>query len=137
MNHKNIVDNVHVGFINIFLPQFLTDGIIDVLLFEVGHIYVSLGMIDTRVWDDYWHIGFREGLRCLDHDVWLAAIAVGRTKVPLQFIHCTGELVRGFWSKIEYLDLWATALDLEVGIGFELHTLCLGMNILTSIPLGF
>ena len=136
MNHKKIVDHVHVGFIHIFIPQFLTDGIIDVIIFEIGHLYVSLGMLDTRVWDYCWHIGVGGGLRCLDHDGWLAAIAVGCTKVLIQFINCTGELVRGYRSKIEDLDLWATALDLEVGIGFEIQTLCLGMDLLTYIPLG-
>ena len=52
MTHKKIVDNVNVGFIHIFFPQFLTDGIVDVLLFGVCHIYVSLGMLAMRVWDD-------------------------------------------------------------------------------------
>ena len=93
MTHKKIVDNVNVGFIHIFFPQFLTDGIVGVLLFEVCYIYVSLGMLDMRVWDYLWHIGVREGLGCLDHDRCLSAIDVGCTKVPLQFLHCTGEIV--------------------------------------------
>ena len=33
MTHKNIVDHVHVGFIHIFLPQFLTDDLVDVIIF--------------------------------------------------------------------------------------------------------
>ena len=45
MTQDEIVYLVYVGFIHIFIPQFLMDDIINVLLFEVGHIYVSFGII--------------------------------------------------------------------------------------------
>ena len=93
MTHKKIVDSVNIGFIHIFIPHFLTDGLVNVLLFEVGYLCVSLGMIYARVWYDFWYIRFGEGIWCLDHDGCLAAIAVDHTKVPLQLLHCPVKLV--------------------------------------------
>ena len=43
---------MYVGFIHVLLPQFLTNGLVNVLLFELGLFSVSLGMIDAHVWDD-------------------------------------------------------------------------------------
>ena len=93
-------------------------------------------MIGDSVWDDCWHIRVGGGLRCLDHDVCMADIAIGRTKLPLQFLRFTSELVQCYQSKTKDVALWANALDLEVGFDFDLQTLGLGLNILTSIPLG-
>ena len=45
MNHKNIVDLVHVGFIQSLLPQFLTDGLVNVLLFGVDHLCILFGTL--------------------------------------------------------------------------------------------
>ena len=50
--HNKMLDLVHVGFIHIYFPQFLTDELFDVLLFEVVHLCVSLGKLNTRVRDD-------------------------------------------------------------------------------------
>ena len=33
-----------VSFIRILFPRFLTDGLVNVLIFEVGHIRFGLGM---------------------------------------------------------------------------------------------
>ena len=43
---------MNVEFIHIFLPQFMTDGIFNVLLLVEGHLWVSLKIIDAYVWDD-------------------------------------------------------------------------------------
>ena len=43
LNYNDIVDLMHVGFIFIFIPQFLTDGLIYVLLLKIGRIGVSFG----------------------------------------------------------------------------------------------
>ena len=47
---------MHVVFIHIFLPQFITDGLLDVLLFEVCHLSISLGVLNAHVWDDSWNL---------------------------------------------------------------------------------
>ena len=101
MTHNKIVDIVHVGFIHILIPQFLTDGLVNVIILEVGHLCIRLGMIDTCVRDDCWHLWFGEGLRCLGHDSWLTAIAVGRPKIILQLLHSLLVLVRGSRSNIK------------------------------------
>ena len=84
---------MHVGFMQIFLPQFLIDGLVDVLVFEVGHICVPIGTIDACVRDDFWHIWVKEGLWCIGHDIWLTAIAVGHPNILFRIIHCPGELL--------------------------------------------
>ena len=93
MNHNKIVDLVHVGFLRIFITDFLKDGLIDVLLSEVGNFYVSLGTIDAHICDNGWHLRDEQGLQCLGHDGCLAAIVVGRANVPIQLLHHPGELV--------------------------------------------
>ena len=40
---------MHVGFIHIPLPMFLTNGLVDVLLFEVGYIYLSVLVCSTTM----------------------------------------------------------------------------------------
>ena len=101
ISHNKIVNIVHVGFVYIFLPWFLIDDLVDVLLFEVGHLYVTLGKVDVLVWVYCWHIQVEKGHRYIGHDGWLSDITVGRAKVPLQLIHHPGELVRVSRSKIE------------------------------------
>lgn len=49
MIQNNIVDIVHVRLIHIFLPWFLMDDVIDLLLFDLGHLYISLDILNTRV----------------------------------------------------------------------------------------
>ena len=61
--------------------------------------------LDACVWDDCWNLQDREGIRCFGHYVWLEDITVGRTTVPLQFLHCPVELVQGTQPKIEDLAL--------------------------------
>ena len=105
LNQNNIVDLVHVNFIDICLSWFLTDGLINAIIFEVGYLCVSNGMLDACVWGDCWHLQVGEIHQCLGNDVWLSSIAVGCTKVTLQFLHITGKLFQGSRSKIRYLAL--------------------------------
>ena len=60
-SHNNIVNFVHDGFIHIFIPQFMTDGLVDVLIFKVGCFYVSFGMLDASVRDNVGNLRVREG----------------------------------------------------------------------------
>ena len=101
MNHNNIVDLVHVGFIHIFLPQFMADGLANVLVFEVGHLCVSLGTFEDCVRGYCFHIWVEEGRRFLGHDGWMADIAVVCPKIPIQSLYCTEKLVQGYWTNIE------------------------------------
>ena len=61
----------------IFIPQYLNDGFINVLLLEVGNLYVIIVKIDTCAHEDGWHLRVEEGCRQLWHDVLLEAIALG------------------------------------------------------------
>ena len=101
--HNEILYLVHVGFIYIFLPQFLTDSLIDVLLFEVCHLYVSFGTLGASVRHDVWNLWVGEGRRCIGHDIWMKAIAVRCAQISFQFLHLPEKLVRGSRSNIEDL----------------------------------
>ena len=92
---------MHVSFIHIFLPQFLTDGLVNVLLFEVGHLCVCLGTLGACVRGYFWYLWFGGGCICLYYDGWLTAIAVGCPKILILLLLPPGELVRGFWIKIK------------------------------------
>ena len=52
LNYNKVVDLVHVCFVDILLPQFLTDGLINTLIFEVGHLHARFGMLGARGRDD-------------------------------------------------------------------------------------
>ena len=85
---------MHVNFIHILLPQFMIDCLVGVLLFEVGHISVSIGIFDACVWYYFWHLQVRKVRQCLGHDGVLEAISVGRAKAPLQFLQCNVNVPR-------------------------------------------
>ena len=53
MTNNKIVYLVYVGFIHIFLNQFLMDGLVNVLPLEVYHLFVCLGKLDACVRHDY------------------------------------------------------------------------------------
>ena len=53
---KNIIYLVHVSFIDILLYQFLTDGLINILIFEPGHLCVRLGTLGARTRNNCWHL---------------------------------------------------------------------------------
>ena len=81
--HNKIVDLVPVSFIHILLPQFLTDGLVNVLLFEVGNFCVYLGTHNARVGGDCWHLWVGEGCQYLGHDGWLTATSVFYPNITL------------------------------------------------------
>ena len=135
LTHNNIVDIVHVGSIHIFLPMFLMDGLINVIIFEVGNFYVSIGTLNVSVLYDGRNLWVGYGLQCLSHNGWLTAITVRCANIPLQFLHRTGKLVRGYWYNIEEVAFYFNASALEVGIIFALQTLGLGPWILAYIHL--
>ena len=127
---------MHVCFVDTLLPQFLMDSLVNSLIFEVFHLDIRFGTLGAHVKDDCWHIWVGEGSRCLGHDEWLAAIYVVYPKVPFHLLHCPGEIVRGFWPKVEDVTFQITELALEVGIGFRIWTLGFFSSILTSSLLG-
>ena len=53
MTYNKVVGIVYVYFVDILLPQFLTDSLINIILFEVGHIHVIFETLDARIRDDY------------------------------------------------------------------------------------
>ena len=54
--HNKIVNIFNFSYIHFVLPQFLMDGPVNVLLFELDHFFVYLGTIDSRVRADCLHI---------------------------------------------------------------------------------
>ena len=64
-----MVDLMHVSFIHILLPHFLTDGPVNVLILEVCHFSACLGTLGARVRYYCCRLWVREGFRCLIHDV--------------------------------------------------------------------
>ena len=62
------------------------------IIFKVGHRHVRFGIINARVRNDFRHICVSEGSRCLGHDGWLVAIAVGFPEILFHLIHFPGEL---------------------------------------------
>ena len=83
------------------------DCLPDVLIFEVGHLCVILGTTDARVWGDRWNIRVRSVFWCIIHNIWMAAITVSWTKVPIQILHRLGKIFQGSWSKIDDTSLWS------------------------------
>ena len=69
----------------------MIDGLIKVTPFDIGNICGRLGTLDTCVRYDCWHIWVGEGCRIIGYDIWMAAIGVGRPKIPLQLLHCPGK----------------------------------------------
>ena len=59
----------------------------------IGHLCFHLGTLDARGRDDFWHLWVGEGFQCLGHYGWLTYISVGYPKMPLQILHCPGEIV--------------------------------------------
>ena len=135
---NKVVDIVNVCFVEIFLPQFLTNSLINTLIFEVGHLHDHFGMLDAGVTDDCWDfwIWVGEGGQGIGHDGWLTALYVGLPKVPLQILHRTGKLVRGSHPKVEDINFLVTAPTLKVSLGFVIWNFIFGLSLLTSVLLG-
>ena len=85
---------------NILLPQFLTDSLVNIILLKVCHFSIFLGTLSTCVRDDCWHISVRESCRCLGHYGCLTAIVKGFPKTPFQILHPPGKLVQGSNPKV-------------------------------------
>ena len=126
---------MHVSFIHILLPQFLMDGLNDII-FELGHLYVCLRTLNARARAEFWNLWAREGFRCTGYYGCLTDISVGCPNITLQILHNTGELVRVFLSNIEDITLYVTSLDLDAGLGFKFQTLVFVTFLLTYVPLG-
>ena len=90
---------------HILLPQFLMDGLANLILFEVCDICICRGMLCARVRDDCWHLWVGEGHRCLGHYRRMADISVGLPNILLQICHYPGELVQGAWYNIKDITL--------------------------------
>ena len=70
------------------------DCLSGVLLFKLGHIYVSSMMIGASVRHSSHNIWVGEGCQCPGHDFLLTFIDVRHAQIPFQFLHCPGELVQ-------------------------------------------
>ena len=101
LKHNKIVDILHVGFIYIFLPQFLTYGLVRVTLFEVVHLQVSFVTLEGCIWDYCSYLRVRECCRCLGNYGFLASISVSRDKVLLQLLRHPVKIVQVSQSKIK------------------------------------
>ena len=101
MTYNNIIVLLHLSFIYILLPQFLTHSLTIIILFKVYHFYIHIGTLGDCAGNDCWHLWVGEGFQCLGHDGWFIDIAVGYPNIPLQFLHSPGKLVRGYHPKIE------------------------------------
>ena len=107
---------MHVGLILIYIPQFLTDGLVNIIILDVGHFGVNLGMLGSSVCHKIRNLRVGEGRRCFGNDHRLAAIAVRCAEIPFRFLHCPVKLLQGYHSKIKDLPFQITASTLEVGI---------------------
>ena len=96
---------MHVSFICILLPRFLTDSLVNIIIFKVGHLFVRLGTLGACVRDYFWHLWVGESCRCLGNNGWLTFIAVGYPKIPLQLLNHPAELVRGSCTKVKDITL--------------------------------
>ena len=91
---------MHLSFIHILFPQFIIDGLVNVVIFKVGYICVHLGMLNALVRDDCCNIWSREGFRCIVCDGWLIDMAVGCPKIMLHILHLPGKLFQVSWTRI-------------------------------------
>ena len=51
-----VIDIVHVRFVHILISQFLTDILVNLIIFEVCNLSVHLGMLSAHVSCDGWHL---------------------------------------------------------------------------------
>ena len=120
--------------VDILFPHLLADGLIDILFFVVGHLFICFWALNAQISDGR-HQWVGEGDRSFSRDGWLTAIFVCCSKVLLQFLHCSGELVRCSWSKVKIVAFQVSALALEVSLGFG-HRAWFILWFLTSVILG-
>ena len=68
---------MHVCFVDILLPRFLANILVNTLIFEVGHLHIHFGTLDVRVRGDCCHLWVGGGIRGIGHYGWLIAIGGG------------------------------------------------------------
>ena len=68
MTYNKVVNLVHFCFVDILLPQFLADSLINTLNLNVGHLQVRFGLINALVRYYCWHILVGEVIKCIGHD---------------------------------------------------------------------
>ena len=127
---------MHVCFLYFLPPHFLTDSLVNTLIFEVVDLNVFFGILDGRVRDDCWHLWVRDGFWCICHDGSLTTIPVGCPKAALQLLHYPEKLFQGSRTKVENVTVQFTVMNLEVCLGFVIWTLGFGPNIFTYVLLG-
>ena len=126
---------LYILCMSVSLPQFLMDGIINIIFLEVGILGFIIGMLISIVHHYSHNIRIGEGRRHLGHNHGLTDIAVCCAEIPFKFLHCPRKLVRGSWQDIRNVDFQVTELTLEVGIGFRLLNLyCLALHLLDPVP---
>ena len=88
--------------------------------FEVIHICIYFWALGAQISDGR-NIWVMEVRRSFNHDVCLADVTVCWFKVSLQLIHCYGEFVGCYWSKVKSIAFQVSAPALEVSIIFGLR----------------
>ena len=127
---------MHVCFVEILIPRFQTDSLVDTVLFEVDYIHARFGTFDARVRGDCWHLWVGEGSQYLIHDGCLKAITVGQPKVLLQIFHRPSKLFQGSRTKVEDVTLQFTAPTLKFDLSFGPYTLEFCPSLITYVLLG-
>ena len=117
MAHNEIVYLVYVLFVDIFLPQILADGLIDIIFLEVGHLSIYFWALGAQISDGR-HLWVEEGGRSFNHDDWMEAVIVCCSKVSLQFLYCSSECFGCSWSKVKSTALQVSAPAQEVSLRF-------------------
>ena len=96
------------------------DGLIDILLLDLGHLSICFWEISTQLSGGR-YLWIREVGGSFIHDGWLTAVTVGCSEVSLQLLHCSGELVICSWSKFKSVAFQVSTPALEVSLGFGLQ----------------
>ena len=123
---------MNVGFILTFFPHSL-DGLIYILIFDIGHFCDIFGTLDSSVRHNSQHLWVRKGRRCLSHYHRWTATYLRSTQIPFQFLHSPGKIVRGPWSMITYTAFQVNTPTLDVGIIFGF--LNLGIVLCLLVPI--
>ena len=127
---------MHVCFLDILIPRFQVESIVDTIIFKVDHIHARSGTFYARVRGDCWHIWVGEGSQYLIHDDCLKATTVGQPKVLIQILHRPSKLFQGSRTKVEDVTLQFTAPTLKVDLSFGPYTLGFSPSLITYVLLG-
>ena len=111
---------MYVQLVDVLLPQHLAYGFIDFLLLELSHFCICFGAINAQIVNDM-YLWVRKGVWGFSNDSFLVAVAVGCSKVLLQFLHCLGKLFGSSWPKVKDVDFQVSAPSLEIGLGLRIR----------------